>query len=552
LGAFLLAAVGCSGNIANTTADGEQGGSGDGDFAQDDPMGGSGGNAALEACKGDPSVATGLWRRLTASQYTNTVKDLLGQTPDTMGLVLDSRTGAFKTNARSVQEGDVDAYDTMAQKLAASAVGNLNGLLGCDTKTTGEDKCAAQFIKAFGARAYRRPLKSEEETAFNTVYTTGKEENFSAGIRLIVQAMLTSPSFLYMVETGTSSQFGLRKLSGYEVASRLSYTLIGTMPDAALFDAAGKGQLDSLDGVKQYAKKLIDSEKFIGSATEFHIQLSGVDVVTDASVGKGGKFPEFNDAMRAAMLDEPRKFVNYVMTKGGGTIEEMLSANYVFPAGPLAKVYGGQLKPDGDGRAEVADGSRRGLLTLAGVQASHPKQYSPRMAVNRGHLVRRDFLCEEVPAATGQVDFTLPPNAEKMTAQELLREHQTNPTCKGCHELMDSIGFGFESYDALGAYRTKDDGGNTINPSGEIVNLEGGTAKFENAGKLAETLSTSPQVRSCMATQWMRFSLGRDVGDEDACSQQRLAQAFTNGKGNIKEALLSLATSDSFRFNRGE
>jgi hypothetical protein len=541
-------AAGCSGTVSKNS-DGAGGNGGDDTSGS---SGGNGPNVGPSACNGTPSVALGRWRRLTAAQYANTVRDLIGQSPDTSSLVADSRTGAFKTNALfPVQENDVGAYDSLAKTLSEKAVGNLNGLLACDTKAMGEDKCATQFIKSFGARAYRRPLTGDEEAAFATVYTTGKEESFSAGIRLVVQAMLASPSFLYLVETGVAADNGLRKLNGYEVASRLSYVLTGTMPDAALFAEATKGTLDTADGVRKYAQKLIATDKFIGVAQEFHVELLGVDAVTSTEVSKGGNVPEFDDAMRAAMLEEPRKFVSYVMTKGDGSVEEILSGSYVFPSGPLTKVYGDKLKADGDGRAEITDGSRQGILSLAGVQAVHPKQPSPRAAVNRGHMVRRDFLCEVVPPPTVKVDFSLPANADKLTAQELLREHQANPTCKGCHQLMDSIGFGFENYDSLGRYRTKDGGGHDIDASGEIVNLSVNGA-FSNAGDMAKLLSTSGEVRNCMSTQWLRFALGRDPEEADACSLEGLTKTFKNGKGNIKDAVLSLVTSDSFRFNRGE
>jgi hypothetical protein len=549
IGLMCLTSVGCSGSVMpNGDGTGQSDSAGSDGTGQ---QGGPGGNGP-SACTGTASAASGRWRRLTALQYANSVRDLIGQSPDTSSLLADSRTGAFKTNALfPVQENDVGAYDSLAKTLSEKAVGNLNSLVACDTKATGEDKCAAQFIKNFGARAYRRPLKSDEVAAFTTVYTTGKEESFSAGIRLVVQAMLASPSFLYLVETGTPADNGLRKLTGYEVASRLSYVLTGTMPDSALFAEAEKGGLETPDGIRKYAQKLMASDKFINVAKEFHIELLGVDLVTSNEVSKGGKFASFDEAMRSAMLEEPRKFVEYVMTKGDGSIEEMLSGQYVFPTGPLAKVYGDGVKADGDGRALITNDTRRGILTLAGVQAAHPKQPSPHQAVNRGHLVRQEFLCETVPPPTIKVDFSLPPNAAQLTAQELLREHQENESCKGCHRMMDSIGFGFEGYDGIGAFRTKDEAGHTIDTSGEIVNLsvEG---KFSNASEMASLLSKSPEVRNCMSTQWLRFALGRDPEEEDACSLEVIAKSFSNGKGNIKESVLSLVTSDAFRFNRGE
>ena len=544
--AIALTGVACTGSVGQDSANQDTEG----------PGAGGGSGPAVSACGGTPKAAVGQWRRLTTTQYANTVRDLLGQVPSVSSFLTDSRTGPFKTNSSSpVQENEVGNYLESAATVATKAVTNMGGLLGgCNPSVTGgEDKCSAQFIKDFGARAFRRPLLPDEETALTVVYKLGKEESFATGIRMVIQAALQSPSFLYLVETGRSDPSGLRKLDGYEVASRLSYTLTGSMPSAELFAAAREGKLDSSSGVRTAAEKLLSSPNFVSQAAAFNAELIGIEDLADTSlVAKAPKFANaFDVPMRAAMIEESRKFVEYVMNKGSGTVEELLSANYVFPTGPLAKVYGPNAKPDGDGRAVITDGTRKGLLTLAANLAVHPKQYSPSAAVNRGHLVRREFLCETVPPPSEAVDFTPPPGAEKMTAQELLREHQKNPTCFACHRLMDSIGFAMESYDALGAHRTKDDAGKSIDPSGEVVDLAG-DGRFKNAGELAEILSRSPEVRTCMSTQWFRFALGRDPDEADACTQEQVKKAFTEGKGDIKQAILSLVASDSFRLNGGQ
>ena len=549
-----FAAVGCTGNV--NSSDPRQTDRG----VEDDGGGGGGGGGgngppAVSACGGTPKAAPGKWRRLTATQYANTVRDLLGDANVTVS-VPDSVTGPFKTNsALPVGEAGVSTYSTIAGEVASKAVTKLSALMGgCNTSASGgEDKCANQFINQFGARAFRRPLTPEEESALKAVYTVGKDESFSTGIRLVIQATLQSPSFLYLVETGLPDASGARKLTSYEMASRLSYLFTGSMPDAGLFTTAKEGKLENAAGIRTAAERLLGSPKFVGQVASFYAELMGIEKLTDtALVSKAPKFAaSFDATMRKAMVDEQQKFVEYVMTKGSGTVEELLSANYVFPVGPLSKIYGASARPDGEGRALIADSTRKGLLTLAANLAVHPLQFSPSAAVNRGHVIRRDFLCETVPPPTVAVDFTPPPGAEKMTAQELLREHQRNPTCFACHRLMDSIGFALESYDAVGAYRTKDDAGNSIDPSGEVVGLAS-NGRFSNAAEMADLLSRSPEVRTCMSTQWFRFAVGRAPEDADACTQEQVSKAFLEGKGDVKQAILSLVTSDSFRMNGGQ
>lgn len=548
LGAFLVLVIGagCTGAISGS----DPRHSDEGKDGFDVPSG----PAAKSACGGTPTASVGAWRRLTAKQYERTVRDLLGHSAEVSSFLPDSMTGPFKTNSvRPVQEGDVGNYASTAVEIANKAVADIKTILdGCDTGSDGEDKCAARFVNQFGARAFRHPLTDDEEAALLAVYEAGKQESFSTGIRLVIQAVLQAPSFLYLVERGREDPSGLRKLTGYEMATRLSYLFTGSMPDAELFAAAKDGKLETSQGIRAAAEKLLASPAFVGQVADFHAELLGVEDLTDTTVvTKAPKFSSFDVPMRKAMLDEQRQFVEHVMTKGSGSVEEIFSGNYVFPIGRLSEVYGTEIKAAGDGMALVNDGTRKGILTLGANLAVHPKQFSPSAAVSRGHFVRRELLCQPIPPPQEAVDFSPPPGAEKMTAQELLRVHQENPTCFACHRLMDSIGFAFESYDAVGAYRTKDDAGNNIDPSGEIVELKS-DGRFSNAGEMADVLAKSTEVRSCMSTQWFRFALGREPDDADACTQDRVQAALSAGKGDIREAILSLVTSDSFRLNGGQ
>lgn len=555
-------ATACQGTIngkAHLGPDGEggQGGEGGTDTpgTAGRPVGTGGLGGASLACNDGPQVGTATWRRLTRSQYQATVEDLLGRKPDLKGFLPDTTTGPFGTNASlPAQEGDITTYATSAESLAAQAVTNLAALLNCDTQARGQDVCASEFISTFVARAYRRPLTSAETAAFAKVYAVGKEESFAMGIRLVIEAALESPSFLYVVEQGEPHGSGLRKLTNYEVASRLSYVLQGTMPDAQLFAAAKEGRLATAEGIRGQAERLLNTDKFIASASRFHTQLLGMETLTMPGVvtRDAEKYADFTDAMRAAMVGEPSRFVAYVLNKGEGSVEELLSAPYVFPTAPLGKIYGDQASPDEDGRAEIKDGSRMGLLTLAGVQASHPLVPTHYGAVIRGHMVRRDLLCDPVPPPTQAVKFEAPPNADMLTQQELLRVHQENPTCKGCHELMDPIGFAFERYDLIGRVRSKGTDGSPIDTSGVVANLEGDDGVFDDTQGMIRKLAAAPEVRSCLATQWFRYTLAREPEEEDACSLSLLKAALGQGKGNVREAILSLVSSDAFRFRRGE
>lgn len=544
-----LVVMGCQGTIPDSGA--ASGGQGRGGAGDDDD-----GTSVVDppsACAQGPSVGPNRWRRLTAAQYQRSVEDLLGLKADTTAFLSDSRTGPFKANALlPAQEGDVGAYNTAAQKLSQLAVADAPKLLDCDTNADGEDACAKRFIESFASRAFRRPLQAGEQESLQRVYQAGKEDSFALGIRMVVETVLQSPSFLYLVEKGEPAEDGLRKLTGYEVASRLSYVLSGTMPDAELMEAARDGNLSDAEGIRTQAKRLMAQPSFMKAASDFHIQLLGIDGLEDQSlISKGdGKFAEFDGAMRTSMVSEADRFVTYVLTKGEGSVKELLTAPYVFPDSKLKAVYGDDVALDEDGRAQVQDGSRHGLLTLAGVMSAHPHVPTPWGAVSRGNLVRKQFLCEEVPPPQIAVNFAMPANINELSPRERLRVHQEDPSCKGCHELMDNIGFGFENYDLLGRFRDKDDRGETVDASGELVGLDDGA--FANAGEMSQKLAASAQVRNCLGKQWFRFALGRDPEEADVCTEQTLGKVLAEGNGNIERTVLSLVSSAAFRFNRGE
>ncbi len=365
-------------------------------------------------------------------------------------------------------------------------------------------------------------------------------------MRLVVEGILQSPSFLYLVELGGAAQNGVAKLSGHEVASRLSYLLWNTTPDAELMTAAKEGRLEDAAGLRKQAERLVASARFQDTVAAFHTQLFSVaKLEVEGIVSKGTGFPELDAAMRKAMVEDARRFAEYVFTKGNGTVEQLLTAPFAFPTGPLTKLYGGPA-PGADGKVDLPN--RSGILTLAGVLAAEPALATPYSATYRGKLVRTNLLCQEIPPPTVKVEFNAPPGAEKMSQQELLRAHQENDTCSPCHKLMDSIGFGLETYDAIGRHRTTDGNGRPIDASGIVEGAADG--RFDGPKALAAKLAKMPEVRSCLAKQWFRYTLGRDAASGDACSVRAVEAALAAGAGDIRQAILALVASDAFRFRR--
>ncbi len=523
----------------------------------DGSAGSAGGGVAVTAtdCKlgAAPSAGLGNWRRLTAEQYRNTIADLLGLSADSSAFLQDSKTGPFDTNAQlPPQSADIDNYQTAAEKVARLALQDLSALLrGCDPATQGEDACAAAFIDDFGARAYRHNLSETQRVGLQQVYLVGKQDGFAKGIELVVEAALQTPEFLYLAEFGTGSG-PLRELDSYELSTRLSYLFWNSMPDAELFEKAKSGVLKTNSELAAQAERLMQGDRFLASASSFHNQLFRVERLTlpgvvtkDAKLGH-----EFSDALKTAMSTELESFVSYVFASGGSSVRSLLTAKVAFPTGPLLPVYG-LAAPPAAGQLDVVDGSRSGILTLPGVMTAVPALPTRHQATMRGNMIRQEVLCTVVPPPDVAVNFMLPPNADELSNQELLRVHKDNPSCSGCHELMDPIGFGFERYNGVGQYIAATAAGEPVDATGYVQDLDGARVDFENAVELTERLAASPQVRSCMARQWFRFSMAREPNSGDECSLAAVDKVLAAGDGDVRTALLALVSSDAFR-NRKE
>jgi len=497
-------------------------------------------------------VAAAPLRRLTREQYDNSIRDLLGvEGHPSLALAADEKLAAFFSNSISpVSRLSVEQYRDAAEDLAAAAVkAQLDKLAGCPGAEQNA-ACADRFIQSFGRRAFRRPLSAEEAARYRGLFDANQARGFGEGIRVVLQTLLQSSNFVYHFELAPAQAgAGVTPLSGYEVASRLSFALWDTSPDVELLDAAGAGMLDTKEGLRAQAERLLKSDRAKDALSSFHVQWLGLDGLLDTNKD-AQLFPQFNDALKGAMRDEAVGFADFVIRRGDGRLETLLSAPFTVASPTVLSLYGATAAPAVDGTVQLDPAQRAGLLTQAAFLAahSHPNQTSP---VHRGLSVRKNLLCTDLPDPPANVNNNPPAPDPDATTRQRFEQHRTDPTCAGCHQLLDPIGVGFENYDAIGRYRS-DENGLPIDAKGELVNAGTSSGTFSGAVELAKKLATSPEVRSCVQKQWFRFSLGRFEGPEDACTLQSLAADFEASDFDVKKLLLSLVTSDAFRYRKVE
>jgi hypothetical protein len=500
----------------------------------------------------EPAVGATPLVRLNRGQYANAVRDLLSLStpPDVSDLAEDERVGPFAGNTVApVSELVVEQYMTTAETVARGAAANLAGLVSCDRAKLGEDACAVDFIARFGRRAYRRPLADDEKAVYHTLYSTYAKPGTTDGLRVVVQTMLASPNFLYHVELQppAPSADAVAPLDAYELASRLSFFLLNTTPDDALLDAAA-GFADTAV-LRAQAERLLDDPRASDSLTSFHMQWLELDKLGTTSKS-AAVYPAFDDALSAAMAQETSDFVQYVVQKSDAKLETLLTAPYSFPQGPLRALYGLGPASGADPTVPVAlpPAERAGLLTQPGFLAvhAHSNQSAP---VQRGKVVIRNILCEALPDPPPDVNTTPPDPSPNATTRERFAVHEQEARCAGCHKRIDGIGMGFENYDGIGAYRTKE-GTLDVDASGELMLTRDIDGPFDGVVELAKKLASSEEVRECVVTQWLRFALGRFETPADRCSLSKLDDAFEASGHDVRKLLVSVVVSDAFRSKR--
>jgi hypothetical protein len=556
--AALVLAAGCNLEKKESISDDESSGSSGGSQNGNGSASGAGGSLSTSTSCPTQEIPPNPVRRLTRFEYANSVRALLQVEPSAAAeLPADEITNSFDNNAGvlTVSSLHAEKYVLVSEALAKAAVQNLSALTTCDTAAQGEEACARAFAQSMGRRAFRRPITANDEQALMTAYSAGRTGgSYAEGLEVMIRAMLQSANFLFRLETTTPpSDAPLVPLSQFELATRLSYLIWASGPDDALLDAAERGQLSTKEEVATKAWEMLSAPAAHVALSNFVSQWIG-ERRLDITAKDTNLFPEFTGEVREAMRAELLAFVDYVLWTGDHTLKTLLTAPVAFVNEPLAQVYGVTAPAGATTELQMvelpAEQGRAGLLTQAGflsVQA-HPDQTSP---VLRGKFVRTMLLCQPPPPPPPDVDISPPEIDPNATARERFSAHQeASAGCNTCHDLMDPIGFSFESFDAMGRHRTMD-GSNAIDLSGEILRTNDSALQgpYDGVSELAGKLSESTQVRNCVATQLFRFASGRLEADQDACSLATMQESFTGSEGDLLELIVAMTQTDAF-FNR--
>lgn len=495
-------------------------------------------------------------RLLLSWQYRNAVTDLLGAAagaavvppPDAAVNGLEAIGAAqLALSPLSLESYEKSAF-AAAETLEDAAI--RDPLLGCDINGAEGRACLDGFLGRFLRTAFRREVAADEHSFWMGLATevTAAYSSPVKGLVFAVAGILQSPHFLYLVEVGAPDPTtpGWLKLSGYELASRLALFILGSTPPPELLDAAAAGALATPEGIREQTMLLLERPEARRTLREIFSELLALRKL-DSVAKESGVFPEFTPALARSMREETLRLIDALVWQDDGDFRQLFNANYTWVDASLAQLYGLDAPQAGEGdfvRRELPSPLlRAGFLGQASFLSinAHPVTTSPTF---RGKFIREHLLCEPISAPPPEVDTSIPTDETAgKTTRERMERHASDPSCSGCHVLMDPMGLGLENFDAIGRFRNTENGHPVVG-TGDFDQH----GEFEGAAELGGLIASDPRVASCLARTLFRHATGHvDLPSEEAPLVMVDASFVTQGF-RLRALLAEIAASDAFRF----
>lgn len=510
--------------------------------------GGSGGAGVAPAFQPAP----GMLRRLTRAQFVNAVRDLLGQEVDASALDADSFDGNFAVVGASTvvtSPTGVEQYGAAIEAAVAKVFANDTAradLLGCTPSGSADDACARGFLSSLGQRAWRRPLETSELERYTSLAASAGTQLGSPveGLRWATVGLLTAPSFIYRAELGAASADGVMRFTGHEMAARLAFLVWNSVPDNALLADAQAGKLTTKDGTRVAVERLLDApagRQAVGQFAEEFLRLDRL--LTQAK--DSTLFPEYAPALQQAMLRDMRGTWETVVLDDKVSTLQLFSTTKAVVNADLAKLYGVDATGlDASTFRTVslpADGPRAGILSKAGFlsQFANQKEGSPTL---RGKFMREALLCLSVPPPPPNVSTVLEDSSDDQpkTHRDRLEAHRENPTCAGCHALMDPLGLPLEAFDAIGKFRTTEHG-LPLDTSGEFNGKP-----VADARSLGNVMAQDEALMACLTHKYYSYAVGHAERAVDQSVVEALTASFKASGYQLRDLIVQTATSDAF------
>ena len=498
-------------------------------------------------------------RRLTKTEYGNTLRDLLGIDPSVAHELPEEVPGEGYLNSLSPMQTEQYleiANIVLEQLLPAKGKPNADvqkRLFG-EAPASGADlRAAAKGVATtLARRAYRRPASEQEVNALLAVFDLARQNklDYPASLRLMLKAVLVSPQFLFITPASTvETAKSIVPLDDYQLASRISYLLWATMPDEELSSLADQGKLHEPEILKSQVRRLLTDVRSRALFDGFGSQWLGLSDL-DSKTFDTAKFPQMTREMRAAMYDEARLFFDSIVRENQSVIG-LLDSDYTYLNATLATLYGLEKTVSGPEmrKVKLKDANRGGILGMPGILAttSFPNRTS---AVKRGVWVLEQVLGEHVPPAPPNVPSLEKQDkkaVENLTLRQRTELHRRNAVCANCHKILDPIGFGLENFDAIGRWRDQDDTGGAIDAAGELP----GGKHFSSPKELKAIIAArKDDVARNLTEKLMAYALCRQLGGYDSIVVDQLMKTIAQDGYRMQTLITEIISSYSFTHRR--
>lgn len=505
----------------------------------------------LAATAGGPTVL----RRLTQAQYRHTIADIFGSDIKIGGRfepdIRDSGLIEVGAGKVSVPASGLEQYGKMARTISAQVLdkAHRDSMIDCKPASVAapDDACAERFLSQVGRLLYRRPLTGDElkELVQGANAATKAVGNFDSGLEITLTSMLQAPQFLFTWENAKDG-----RLDGFAKASRLSFFLWDTTPDDELLTAAAKGELDTEKGLSRQVDRLLSSPRVEAGVRAYFTDMFGFDgfdnLAKDPSI-----YPKYSFGLATEAQEQTLRTISNLLLTHDGDYRDLFTTRDTFVSRSLGAVYGIPVAKDAPGATPdgwqpytiPADDPRSGILMQISYLAlhSHPGRTSPTL---RGKALRETILCQKVPDPPGNVNFNIVQDTKNplyKTVRQRLEAHRTEPTCAGCHKMIDPIGLSLENFDSIGTYRASENDA-AIDASGDIDGV-----KFPNAQGLGQAMHDHPAVPACLVKRLYAYAVGRaPTKSESEWLRSDVLKDFAGDKYRLRPLLREIVTSDVF------
>lgn len=500
--------------------------------------------------------------RVTPEEYKRTIHQIFGSSirvgdNNVQPGFRDEGLLAVGERKLTITSAELEQYERLAQRIASQIVEprRRDVLLPC--KPAAEDgpdaACAREFITSVGLFLLRRPLTDGEINAYVAVHTEAAEalDSFNAGLSMALSRMLVDPEFLFRVERSEPdpAREGKLRLDAYSMASRLSFFLWDSSPDATLLAAAESGELLTEAGLEKQVERMLASPRMEDGVRTFFTDMLGFDKFATLSIDTT-RYPKFTQRVESDAREQTlRTIVDHLLHKDRD-YRDLFTTPDTFLTPALAALYGVPLARTQELGGAVPwvpytfaeDDPYAGILAQASFLSlnSHPARTSPTL---RGMALREKLLCQKVPPPPGEVDFNLvqdTDNPEFKTVRQRLTAHSSDPVCAGCHKITDRIGLSLENFDTAGAFRTTENGA-PIDVSGNFNGTD-----FVGLKELVELLKNDRAVTSCLVERAFAYGTARHPDSDERRWLRSVQSTLAENGVKWRDLMRQIALSPDF------